>query len=65
MKPLTVAQRMARILGTTVARCEEMLRAGNEAGISTAYMDACVRAYAHRKQRRKARALLRELGEDA
>ena len=42
---LDAAKVMARILGTTIARCEEMLRAGNAAGLSTVYMLACVRAY--------------------
>ena len=63
MNNFQVARRMARILGTTIARCEEMLRAGNDAGLSTVYMDACVRAYARPKRRRKAYALLREIGD--
>lgn len=54
MKPLSPAQSMARILGTTVHRCEEMLYYGNQAGLSTAYMVACVRAYAAPKKRRQA-----------
>jgi hypothetical protein len=63
MKPLSHAQRWARILGTTVRRCEEMIRAGNAAGLSTAYMDACVRTYRQRNKRRRAVMFLRSLGE--
>jgi hypothetical protein len=52
------AKRMARVLGTTISRCEDMLSAGNAAGISTVYMLACVLAYANPKSRRKAKVIL-------
>ena len=55
------AKRMARILGTTVARCEEMLRAGNEAGLSTAYMEKSVEVYLPRNRRRRAVAALNKV----
>lgn len=47
------AKRMARLLGTTVSRCDEMLKAGNDAGLSTVYMLASIQAYQKRKTRSK------------
>jgi hypothetical protein len=57
------AKRMARVLGTTISRCEQMLSAGNRAGLSTVYMLACVLAYAKPKSRRKAKTILTALVE--
>ena len=53
MTKLDYAKKIARCLGTTVERAEEMLTAGLRAGLSMAYMTGCCLEMVKPKRKRK------------